>query len=391
MSIERRLLIGLLCLLGKLAFAHGSEALPDDMCLTPTPASAHGLSGGTRRVAALDLVHADPRLVVTARAEARTMVETRRGTGRIITGSRTVHDINAFISGQVRQLHVRPGMRVRGGDIVALIDSPEFVRTQKAYLALLQNQEKLEILREEGRLPNYMKDARENLRWWGMSDRAITRLEQNGQTLESIEIRSPIDGVVTEVLATPGELINAGDRTMARYVVMGRAIARVIAERQPLWLEGFLFPSQLQGIDALPVQVVIHKGDGTTLVRPLHSAAATLDERQLARVMATLGSDSGLYAGAPVEFELVLEHTRSVWVPREALMNQGMDTAVFIPHNAGVFERRTVKPLKSVGDWVAINELSNGTPVVVQGKMALEGAYRLSASGHSAAHADHHH
>ena len=400
MNIERHLLGALLLVCSASAGAHGNAGAfsggadhHDDESVSEPVKTDNAPAQPAKATEADDpaTVHSESRLIVLAQAVSRAVIERRSGVGRVTAGAGAVHDVNAFISGQVHELLVRPGIHVERGDPVATVQSPEFIRTQKAYLALLDNEQKQEILRDEGRLPNYMRDARENLHWWGMNDQEIKRLEQRGEAVQAITVRSPVAGVVTEVLAQPGDLVNAGDRAMAQFVVMGRVVARVIADEQPLWLEGFLFPSQLAGVRPASARVAIRLPDGSTLQRPLHSVSPAVDERQLGRIMVELGSEADLYPGQPVNFELLIEHGESVWIPRGALMGQGLESVVFVQREPGTYARRTVEPGAAVGDWVQIAGLAPGTEVVVQGKMALEGAYRLSAIRSVAQHDDHHH
>jgi biotin carboxyl carrier protein len=319
---------------------------------------------GVEASATTNVVQVDSDLIEVARVEQRRVVETRAGIGRVIAPAGIVHDVNAFISGQLKRLYVRAGSRVRAGDPVALIDSPEFVLTQKAFVALLGNTEKLEILGGEGRLPNYMKDARENLRWWGLGDADIAELEATGTPLEGITVRAPVDGVISEVLAQPGDLLSAGDRTMAQFVVMGRAIARVIADERPLWAEGLLYPDDLAGV-------------------------ALEQTRQLARLLVKLERRDDLYPGQPLHLELLLKRPEQTWAPRAALMGQGPGAVVFVQTRPGTYVRTAVDAGVAVGDWVPVAGLASGTVVVTAGKLALEGAYRLMRSG--APVDDHHH
>ncbi|MFA7593389.1 MAG: efflux RND transporter periplasmic adaptor subunit [Thiohalobacteraceae bacterium] len=334
-------------------------------------------------------IRADSDLIRVAAVEARTVVESRAGIGRVIAPAAAVHDVNAFISGQVKEIYVRPGSHVRAGDPVALIESPEFVLVQKAFVALLGNEERLDILSGEGRLPNFMKDARENLRWWGLSDEDIEQLEKTGETLEGIVVDAAIDGVISEVLVQPGELLSAGDRTMAQFVVMGRAIARIIADDRPLWVEGLLFPDDLAGVRPGDVRVRLRLPDGKTAEYPVHDLSPALDDlRQLGRVFVKLEERDGLYPGQPLDIEVLLPRAEEAWAPRAALMGQGLDTVVFVQTEPGTYVRRMVEPGPAVGDWVPVAGLQPGTAVVTHGKMALEGAYRLMRAG---IHADDHH
>lgn len=369
------------------------------LALCAGPAFAHSdasaFAGGAGQAgaeadAAPGEVRADSDLIRVAAVEERAVVESRAGVGRVIAPAAAVHDVNAFISGQVKEIYVRPGSRVRVGDPVALIDSPEFVLTQKGFVALLGNEEKLDILSGEGRLGNYLDDARENLRWWGLSNEEIEQLEKTGKALEGITVRAAVDGVVTEVLVQPGELLSAGDRNMAQFVVMGRAVARVVADDRSLWAEGLLFPDDLAGVRAGDVRVRLQLPDGTTAEYPAQDLSPALDgARQLGRVLVKLEERDGLYLGQPVRIEVLLPRPEKAWAPRAALMGQGLETVVFVQTEPGSYVRQKIEPGPAVGDWVPVAELKPGTAVVTHGKMALEGAYRLTRSGAQAD--DHHH
>ena len=382
---------GLLLLLGSAcAFAH-SNASGFAGNNAPVPAAdGPALRQSENPGEAAEILRIDSDLITLASAQTPEIIERRPALGRVIAGAGAVHDVNAFISGQLRELYVRPGSRVRRGDPIALIDSPEFVLTQKAYLALLNNDEKLEILREEGRLPNYMKDARENLRWWGMSDKQITQLEKTGKALDGISVVAPVDGVISEVLAQPGDLLNAGDRAMSQFVVLGRAVARIIAADAPLWVEGLVFPDQLAGVRAEDVRVRVRFPDGrSTEYRPQGVSPELDSARQLARILVRLDKREPVYLGQALELELLLDRPGQIWVPRAALMRQGLETVLFVQTEPGAYARRVVEPGVAVGGWTPVSGIAAGTPVVTQGKLLLEGAYRLSNSG--AAADDHHH
>lgn len=365
-----------LALWAGVALAHGngaghSHAAAPAGAAPRTAAAPVGAAGETLRVASS--------LITVAAAERRRAVERRAGIGRVAAGAGAMHDVNAYFSGQVQEIFVRAGDRVRRGDPVALIASPEFVLTQKSYLALLKNQEKLDILSEEGRLPDYLKDAKENLRWWGIDDRQIAALEKSGEAADGIAVRAPTGGVISEVLVRPGDLVNAGDRAMAQFVVFGRPVARLLADDRPLWLEGLLFPAQLDGVDTARARVAITLPDRGTLERPVAGIAPGLDaSRQLVRLMAELGDAEGLHVGQPLRFELLVERPEAVWVPRAAVLGGGDQAALFVRRGAGLYERRAVRPGPAAGAWVPVEGLTPGVAVVTRGKMMLEGARRLA-------------
>ncbi|RRQ21687.1 efflux RND transporter periplasmic adaptor subunit [Thiohalobacter thiocyanaticus] len=335
-------------------------------------------------------IEVDSGLIRVAEVEQRELRDRRAGIGTVVTPANSTHDVNSFISGQVIEIHVRPGNRVNQGDPIALIQSPEFVLTQKAYVALLSNDEKRAILEGEGRLGNYMEDARENLRWWGLTEEEILGLEQTGIPLEGITVRAPSDGLITEVLVRPGELLNAGDRNMANFVVMGQAIARIVPDSRSLWLETLIFPDAAAGVRPGDARLQVQLPDGSVIEQAVEAVSPSLDpQRRLVRLMTKLDARAGLYPGHPLQVELLVPRWEEAWLPRSALMRQGFETVVFIEIEPGRYERRSVEPGAAAGDWIPVDGLQAGTRVVTHGKMALEGAYRLQRADVSTD--DHHH
>ncbi len=350
---------------------------------------AHAGEGGAAK--GPDAIEVDSALIRTATVERRDVVERRSGIGTVVAEVGATHAVNSFISGQVREVFVRPGSRVRKGDPIALIESPEFVLIQRSYTALLANDQKLGILEGEGRIGNYLEDARENLRWWGLSDADIVRLEETGETLDGISVRAELDGVISEVLMQPGELLNAGDRKMAQFVVIGQIIARVIPDEKPLWIESLMFPSDVAGVRAKNARMLVRLPNGESAEYPVEAVSPSLDpERQLVRMMVKLDEREGFYIGQPLRVELLLERWEEVWLPRAALMRQGFETLVFVEQEPGRYARQKVEVTGVVGDWAAVTDLEEGARVVTHGKMALEGAYRLIRVGFSTDD-DHHH
>lgn len=340
--------------------------------------------------AATGAIEVDSSLIRVADVERRELQDRRAGIGTVVTPANSTHDINSFISGQVIEIHVRPGSRVSEGDPIALIQSPEFVLTQKAYVALLGNDEKLAILEGEGRLGNYMEDARENLRWWGLTEEEIFALEQTGSPLEGITVRAPSDGLITEILVQPGELLNAGDRNMANFVVMGQALARIVPDARSLWLETLIFPDAAAGVRPGDARLQVQLPDGSLIEEAVEAVSPSLDpQRQLVRLMTRLETRTGLFPGQPLQVELLVPRWEETWLPRAALMRQGFESVVFVELEPGRYERRSVEPGPAVGDWVPVDGLEAGTRVVTHGKMALEGAYRLQRAGVPTD--DHHH
>lgn len=317
--------------------------------------------------------------------------------GQVVPDAGAVLDVNTAVSGQVAQVFVRPGDRVRKGDALIAIFNPEFITTQKGYLEFLKNEEKLQVLREEGRLPNYLKDAKENLRWWGMSEAEVTELIDHGRVVHQIVLHAPSDGFVTDMFVKPGSLVNPGDRTMKQFVVVGKAVARMVVADTAYWLEGYVFPDQ-RALLHPGLRVTVSLPGGGSLERAVTEVSPMIDpQTQRARFLIKLGRNiPGLAIGQSCELTLLLAGSQGTWVPRQAVLGQGIDPVVYVPAGKGRYQRRQVAVLGESEGWLQVQGVRAGEPVLVAGKMMLEGYYRISAGadakpGGADSHDDHHH
>ena len=310
--------------------------------------------------------------------------------GQVAPDAKAVLDINAYVSGQIRQVFVRAGDGVRKGQPVVSIFNPEFITTQKGYLQFLKNEEKLQVLREEGRLPDYMKDARENLRWWGMTDAQIKALVDKGEVVEEILLPAPADGIITDVFTQPGALINAGDKTMKAFVVIGRSVARMVAAQGPHLIEGFLYFDQQTAVRT-GTQVDIQLPSGKTLRRAISHVVPAIDSRgQRARFLVPLGQAPELAMGQVVDLALHLPAAYGVWVPRNAVLGQMLRPVVYVKRGAKHFLRQPVSVLSESADALRVSGIPPNATVVTEGKMILEGFYRMTANP-VARPGEHHH
>ncbi|MDE2259975.1 MAG: efflux RND transporter periplasmic adaptor subunit [Betaproteobacteria bacterium] len=300
--------------------------------------------------------------------------------GQVAPYANAVLDINAYISGQIRQVFVRAGDVVHKGQAVVSIFNPEFITTQKGYLQFLKNEEKLQVLREEGRLSDYMKDARENLRWWGMTETQIKALVDQGKVVEEILLPAPADGIITDVFTQPGTLINAGDKTMKAFVVMGRSVARMVATQGPYLIEGFLYFDQQSAVHP-GTEVGIQLPSGKILQRAISQMVPAIDSRtQRARFLVPLGQVPELSMGQAVDLALYLPAHYGVWVPRNAVLGQMFSPVVYIKRSTKQFLRQPVSVLSETADALLVAGVPPNATVVVEGKMILEGLYRMAAS-----------
>lgn len=311
--------------------------------------------------------------------------------GHLVPSETALRDVNAYLSGQIVKVFVRRGMHVEEGDLVASIYSPEFILTQRAYLALLTNDLLRATLDEEGRLPDFMRDARSNLHWWGMDENDIAALESRKEPVEQLEVRAPAAGVVTEVFVQPGQLIAAGDRTMQNFIVVGTPVARIALDDGETWIQALAHPDEIGEVIPWETRARVHIPGHEPLEAPVIELRPSVEaDTRRAQLLLDFGVERhGLAFGQRVRVELLQQGEAGLWIPREAVLGQGVAPRVFVEAAPGRYLRRAVDVQQSAGDWLQVHGLDSAERVVMRGKMLLEGAHRLGGHAHADAH--HHH
>ncbi len=341
--------------------------------------SHHSASDESERRDALVMLCRNIGLLAIETASENRANASVRTFGRVVPDPTKILNVNAYLSGQVKQVLVRPQTAVRAGDVIATLSSPDFLLTQKAYLALLNNDEQQAILKEEGRLPAYLSDARDNLLWWGMSAEEIDALTKTGQVVESISVRAPSDGIITDVLVQPGQLVNAGDKTMQNFVVLGKALIRMIPLSAPPWIEAYI-PADRAPTIHTGARMMVEMPSGPQMALDVAEVRPDVEPASLmARAIARPAGDTAVafVPGQMVQVRIDVPRPHGVWISREAVAGQGIEPIVFIEIKPGIFQRRHIEMVEAAGDHIRVAGVKPGERVVTSGKMILEGAYRL--------------
>lgn len=156
--------------------------------------------------------------------------------GRVAIDETRLASVSANFPGRLDRLFVDyTGIRVRRGDHLAEIYSPELVAAQEELLQALAS-----TRASAGRSPTLrglaeatLAAARDKLRLWGLDTAQIAALEERGTPRERVTIYSPIAGVVIERRATEGDFVKTGDEVL------------VLADLDHLWVLLEAFESQL--------------------------------------------------------------------------------------------------------------------------------------------------
>jgi Cu(I)/Ag(I) efflux system membrane fusion protein len=187
--------------------------------------------------------------VKTESIEFRHLMKEISTVGQMDYDERRVSYVAAWIPGRIDKLFVNfTGDRVKKGDPLIQIYSPNLITTQEEYLLALETLERV----KESPDPQTIKGAeslvessRQRLLLWGISEKQIEELKSNRKANTYVIIPAPIGGTVIHKNAFEG-----------KYVKEGENLYR-IADFSNLWMQADIYEGDLARIQ-MGQSVIIH-------------------------------------------------------------------------------------------------------------------------------------
>ena len=122
--------------------------------------------------------------------------------GKVKPNEENIYTQVAHIPGRIEKLYVNfTGEKVKKGQKIASIYSPELVRAQK---------ELFEALKDSARNPALLRAARYKLKQWKITDSQIKRLEKEGEVQTELDIYSDYNGYVFKRFVSLGDHLMQG-------------------------------------------------------------------------------------------------------------------------------------------------------------------------------------
>jgi len=135
--------------------------------------------------------------------------------GEIDYDERRVAYVAAWIPGRIDKLFVNfTGVRVRKGDPLVWIYSPELVTTQEEYLLALETLDKVKDSGNEDTVrgaESLVKASKRRLLLWGISEKQIKELSERKKASTHMTIYAPIGGTVIHKNAFEGKYVKEGE------------------------------------------------------------------------------------------------------------------------------------------------------------------------------------
>jgi cobalt-zinc-cadmium efflux system membrane fusion protein len=372
---DRRIpaVLAVLTLLGAACSEHGSRE--------PNP----GATPGAGFTLSLDQRQKVRTLALAPRRFRRSIVTT----GTVGFDADQATQVVSPISGPVSRLLVSLGTRVKAGQALAEVASPDFAAAASAYRkadALAKNARRIADLDEklfesDGIARRDMEQAetdavsaeadrdaaRQQLRALGVDDARLEDIRENRPVaMDPAAIRAPVDGVVVERLVTPGQLLEAGATPCF-----------TVADLSTVWVMANVFETDLPFV-AVGDPATITTGEGAeALPGKVEYVSALVDPTTRAVAVRVVAKNPTGALRKDLSVRVAIESRREstgLLAPVSAVLRDDENLPfVFVAKPDGTFDRRRVTLGTRVGDEEEIvSGLAAGDEIVTEGGLFMQ-------------------
>jgi RND family efflux transporter MFP subunit len=164
----------------------------------------------------------------TVPVERRPLAAVVETVGSIDVDERRLARIAARIAGRAEKLHVNfTGVKLKAGDPVYDLYSPELLSTQREYLLALESVERAKAGGTESPGRANLEAARQRLLLWGIRPEQIGELERRRAPVPVLTVYSPIAGTVVEKTIAEGQYVQVGE---APFTVADLSVVWMVAQ-----------------------------------------------------------------------------------------------------------------------------------------------------------------
>ena len=375
-------------LLGALYLQHRRNAWPFSlhhgqvtMATAPAAPAAPARSSRSEPIAAVGShprgpVALDPQRAAflgirTEPARREVITRTVRAVAAIVPDESRVSHVHTRVAGWIDKLHITTtGQRVRAGQPLAEIFSQELLASQSEYLAARAG--------AGGGGSTLAEGARARLQVLGMSAAQIAELDRRGTPARTVTVVAPRGGVVLRRGIAVGTAVDPSTEILT------------VADLSRVWAIAEIPEGDIPTVKVgTPARLTFPASGLAPMEAKVAFLAPTLSERtRTLRARFELdNAGASLRPGLFGTAELRSEPREALSVPRDAVVDTGVQRLVFVAIDAGSFAPTPVELGVHFGDRVEVRSgVAQGQPVVSAGVFLIDSESRLRAGGAGAGH-----
>ena len=358
--------------------ASPSSAVHDGM---PNMAAGEPSPAGAPQATPRGDVTIDPRRqqligVKTVAVTRQTIDQAIRAAGVVRYDETKQADVNVKVEGWIRDLYVDyTGEPIQRGQRLFTFYSPDLINTQNEYLLALKTRDLMQqstIADARERADALVTSARQRLLAWDFPSDELQKLNETRHADDAIVFPSPVSGFVVEKMVVKG-----------LHVMPGQSLYKV-SDISVVWVEADVYESELAAVkvgDAASVTVDAYPGEPFT-GRVIYIYPYLDDKTRTNKIRIQLANRGGrLKPGMYANVELKSRGRSGLVVPTNAVLDSGKEQVIFVAQGDGLFQPRTVKIGRRLGESTEILEgLKEGEQVATGATFFLDSESQLRAS-----------
>lgn len=364
---------------GETSDAPGKDSMGMDMVAfeEEAPAGTEGLQNAVKPLAPIIVTADQKRLLgmTFGTVEERPITREIRTSARIVPDETRLYRVTTKIDGYVDELFVNvTGQKVKKGEPLLSVYSPELVASQEEFLTALQAARQLsrsshkEVARG-GR--GLVTSARRRLKLWDISDAQIARLEKTGTIEKNLRLFAPAGGYVIEKNVLAGQKIMPGEPLL------------VIADFSTVWAEADIYESDLPYITVgMPVTLDLPYWPGKSFEGTVNFLNPFLDPMTRTLKARMNIQNPELVLKGDMLGTAVLHYGLGdrLAVPETAVMRTGTQTYVFVAGETDELQPVAVTiGIRADGYFEVLSGLKAGDRVVTSANFLIDSESSLKA------------
>jgi len=304
------------------------------------------------------------------------LVRSLRTTGQITADETKIEHVHVKISGYIDKVYVNyVGQLVKKGQPLFSVYSPDLVATEEEYLIAKRAEKNLgtsEFKEVSQGGQALLRSARQRLKLWDITDEQIKRLDESGEVSRTLTFYSPVSGFVMDRKAFPQTAITPD---MDLYQ---------ITDLSKVWVNADIYEYEVPYVrvgQTLEMQLSYYAGKTYTgKVTYIYPTVDPVTRTVKVRIECA-NPNYDLKPQMFANVDLKINYGTQILVPQEAVMDSGDKQYVFLVHDGGVFEPRSIQMgPKLDGKVVVMSGLKPGDTIVTSGNFLVDSESRLKSA-----------
>ena len=295
-----------------------------------------------------------------------------RASGKINYAEPNFKLITMRFPGRLEEMYINccMGTKIKIGDPIADVYSPEAISAQKEFLLALNSYEETQQSGIDlSDAQTLLQQTKEKMLRWGFTEKQLSELQGSKMVNEIVTIYSPVVGTVIK-----------NEYREQYYAKEGEVIAEVV-DLSKVWMYAYVYENEMRFLkEGQKIIATTEAYPGVEFVGKIIYVSPQVDvsSRTVRVRVGFLNEDEKLKLDMFMNASIHIELDETIAVPQSAVISTGNRNVVFVKKSEKVFEPRNVTLGVSAENYVQIlSGIEEGETVVTSGGYLLDSESQL--------------